>query len=199
MIQLYQKFTTKKWVEVNDLSSGQYSVNKSIKFKTSMLRSDLCDYSDAHIVVKGRINVKTTENTDVGGEDVAFKNNAPFRSCITKINSKLIDDAEDLSIVMPMYNLLEYSQNNSMTSGSLWNYYRDEINDVYDNSSDSKSCKYKTKLIGKIEARADRPAQPGPDQDSNPQRPPNKPAIPPPHIEVVVPLKYLSNFWRSLD
>ena len=72
-----------------------------------MFRSDLCDYSDAFIVVKGRINVRATANTDIDQKDVAFKNNAPFRSCITKINSTLIDNAEDLDIVMPMYNLLE--------------------------------------------------------------------------------------------
>ena len=103
------KIVTKKWVEVNDLSSGQYSVKKNIRFNTSILGSDLCDYSDAYIVAKGRINVKTTENTDVGQKDIAFKNNAPFRSCKTKINSTLIENAEDLNIVMPMYNLLEYS------------------------------------------------------------------------------------------
>ena len=75
-----------------------------------MLISDLCDFSDAYIVVKGRINVRATEYTDIGQNDSAFKNNAPFRSCITKINSALIDNAEDLDIDMSMYNLLEYSQ-----------------------------------------------------------------------------------------
>ena len=84
-----------------------------------MLRSDLCDYSDAYIVVKGIINLKASENTDLGQKDVAFKNNAPIRSCITKINSTLIDDTEGLSIVTPMYNLLEYSQNYSVTSEKL--------------------------------------------------------------------------------
>ena len=67
------KFVTKKWVEVNDLSSGQYSINKNIRFKTSMLISDLCDFSDAYIVVKGRINVRATEYTDIGPHDSAFK------------------------------------------------------------------------------------------------------------------------------
>ena len=84
-----------------------------------MLRSDLCDYSDAYIVVKGIINLKASENTDLGQKDVAFKNNAPIRSCITKINSTLIDDTEGLSIVTPMYNLLEYSQNYSARSEKL--------------------------------------------------------------------------------
>ena len=77
---------------------------------------------------------------------LAFKNNAPFKSFISKSNSTLINNAEDLDIVMPMYNLLEYSQNYSMTSGSLWNYYRDKIDDVDDNASDGKSFEYKTKM-----------------------------------------------------
>ena len=78
------KFVTKKWVEVNDLSSGQYSVHKNIRFKTSMLRSYLCDYSDAHFVVKGTIDVlaAAANENDKAEKDVAFKNNAPFRSCI---------------------------------------------------------------------------------------------------------------------
>ena len=70
-----------------------------------MLRSNLYDYSDVYIVVKRKVNVKAIPNTDVDRKNVAFKNNAPFRSCIKKINSKLIDKAEDLNIVMPMYNL----------------------------------------------------------------------------------------------
>ena len=123
-----------------------------------MLRSNLYDYSDAYIVVKRKVNLKAIPNTDVDRKNVAFKNNAPFRSCITKINSKLIDKAEDLNIVMPMYNLsqsieLEYSQNYSMTSGSLWNNYRKKFDNVNDNASDGKSFKYKTKIIGKTEVR----------------------------------------------
>ena len=78
------KFATKKWVKVNDLSSDPYSINKNIRFKTSILRSDLCDYSDAYIVVKGTINVRSTANTDIEGKDFAFKNNAPSTSCIKK-------------------------------------------------------------------------------------------------------------------
>ena len=130
---------TTKWGKVNDLSGGQYSVNKNIRFKASMLASDLCDYSDAYIVVKDRINVKATENTEVGQKNVVFKNNAPFRSCITKIKSTLIDDTEDLRIVMPMYKLFEYSRNYSVASGILQNYYIDDIDDVDDNASDGKS------------------------------------------------------------
>ena len=123
------KFVTKKWIEVNDLSSGQYSVNKNITFKTSMLRSDLCDYSDAYIVVKGIISVTGTNGANIRNKKVIFKNNASFRSCITKLNNTFVDNAEDLDIVMPMYDLFEYIDNYSMKSGSLQNYYRNAIND----------------------------------------------------------------------
>ena len=127
---------------------------------------------------------------------LTFKNNAPFRSCISKINNTLIDNAEDVDTVMPMYIFLEYSNNFSMTSGSLWNYYRDELNDSaneiddndnminnkkaktsrYKTSIRSSSNEYKTKIIG-------RPSN----NDSRLMG------------EVVVPSTYLSNFQRSLD
>ena len=89
-----------------------------------MSRSDLCDYKDAYIVVKGTIDLLPTDanENDKAQKNFVIKNNAPFRSCISKINSTLIDNAEDLDIVMLIYNLLEYSQNFSMTSGGLWNY-----------------------------------------------------------------------------
>ena len=90
-----------------------------------MLKSDLCDYNDVYIVVKRGINVRTIFNADIEQKDVAFKNNAPFRSYITKINGKLIENTEDLDVVMPMCNLSEYSENYCMTSGSLLNYFRD--------------------------------------------------------------------------
>ena len=182
------KFVTKIWVEVNDLSSGQYSVNKNIRFKTSMLRSDLCDYSDAYIVAKGIISVTGTNNANRRNKKLIFKNNASFRSCITKINNTFVDNAEDLDIVIPMYSLLEYSDNYSITSGSLWNYYRDEINDDENDNGDNdnrinsnktikgKFFKYKTKIIGSTPDNASRL-----------------------NAEVVVPLVYLSNFWRYLD
>ena len=110
-------FITKKWVEVHDQSGStddRYQPNKQIRFKTSLLRSDLCDYSDAYIIVKGDIILrKTTASNFIETKNrfLAFKNNAPFTNCISKINNVLIDNAEDLDIVMPMYNLLEYSKN----------------------------------------------------------------------------------------
>ena len=114
------KLATRKWIKVKDLSSGQCSVNKNIKFKNSMLRSDLCEYSDAYIVVKATIDLlaAAANKNDKAEKNVAFKNNAPFRSFISKINSTLIENAEDFDIVMPMYIQLEYSQNYSMTSRS---------------------------------------------------------------------------------
>ena len=107
------RFITKKWIEVHDQSGNaenRYNPNKQIRFKISMLRSDLCDYSDAYIVVKGKFIVTSPDN-DVYDKKLAFKYNVSFTSCISKINNTLIDNAEDLDAVMPMYNLIEYSKN----------------------------------------------------------------------------------------
>ena len=153
------KFVTREYVTVNSLLNT-YSKNKSIRFKTPMLRSSLCDYSDAYILVKGTITVNGVVN---GAENdivrrnrpLILKNNAPFVSCITRINGELIEDADDLDIVMPMYNLLEYSKNYRKTIGSLYNYYRDELSDDNNpnnfanrNGVNSKTFKYKNKIIG---------------------------------------------------
>ena len=105
----FPKFVTKKWIEVYDQSGGNYNVNKEIRIKTSMLRSDLCDYSDAYIIAKGTITVVRPNNAK-RDKAVTFKNNAPFINCISKINGIKIDNAEDLDVVMPMSNLLEYSK-----------------------------------------------------------------------------------------
>ena len=136
------RFVTKKWIEVYDQSGGNYNVNKEIRIKTSMLRSDLCDYSDAYIVVKGTItvakkiftaddfeapnntadnaNASNTANDNAFGEKkLVFKNNAPFINCNSKINGVQSDNAEDLDVVMPIYNLLEYSKHYRKTTGSL--------------------------------------------------------------------------------
>ena len=119
-----------------------------------MLRSDLCDFSDAYIVVKGTITVTNPDNAK-RNKSVAFQNNAPFLNCISKINGIKIDNAEDLDVVMPMYNLLEYSKNYRKTTGSLWNYYRDEPNNLptdnynADPITNSESFKYKSSITGK--------------------------------------------------
>ena len=138
------KFVTQKWIEVYDQSEGNYDVNKKVRIKTSMWRSDLCDFSDAYIVVKGPITVNAPNNAK-SIKAVAFKNNA-FINCISKINGVKIDNAEDLDVVMPIYNLLEYSKNYKKTTCSLWNYYRDEPSNPL--SSDSESFKYKTSITG---------------------------------------------------
>ena len=120
-----------------------------------MLRSDLCDYSDAYIVVKGTIDfLSTAANEDNKEEkEAAFKNNVPVRLCISKINNTLIDNAGNFNIVISMYNLLEYGHSYSMTSGSFWNYYRGEIDEVDCNFSDDKLFEYITKIVGKTPNR----------------------------------------------
>ena len=125
------KFRTRNWVEINDESRGTYNDDKQIKFKTAMLKSSLCDYSDAYILVKGKIKVTGERNDAAAGQQderdkgVAFKNCAPFTSCKSDINDVDIDYCHDIDIVMPMYNLTEYSDNFAKTSGSLWQYYRE--------------------------------------------------------------------------
>ena len=157
-----------------------------MRFKTSILWSVLRDYSDPFVAVKG--TVEGDNDAKTRNKKLIFKNNTPFRSCISKINNTFIDNAEDLDIVMPMYNLFEYSSNYSMTSGSLWNYYRDEIkysgiennddgNKINNNKTITiKSFEYKTKWIGRTQ------------YDNNTL-----------NAKSIVPLKYLSNSWRFLD
>ena len=168
------RFVTKKWIEVYDQSEKNYNPNKEIRIKTSILRLDLCDFSDAYIVVKGTITA-TIPNGAKRNKAVAFKNNAPFINCISEINGVQVDNAEDLDVVMLMYNLLEYSKNYRKTTGSLWNYYRDEPSTPP--SSNSESFKYKTSIVGET-----------PDDNDSLTG-----------AKVVIPLKHLSNFWRSLN
>ena len=194
------KFVTREYVRVNSLSNT-YNENKSIRFKTPMLRSNLCDYSDAYILVKGTITV-TAPGANNGANNIRdkrnrpliLKNNAPFVSCITRINGELIEDADDLDIVMSMYNLLEYSKNYRKTIGSLYNYYRDELsNDADDKNFDnikavnSNTFKYKNKIIGNT-YNVDASAQ-GYDVNKNGTQ----------EVELAIPLKYLGNFWRALN
>ena len=122
-----------------------YSPNKEIRIKTSMLRSDSCDFSDAYIVVKGTVTVNNPDGAK-RNKAVAFKNNAPFINYISKINGVQTDNAEDLDVVIPMYNFLEYSKTYRKTTDSLWNYYRDESSDPL--FSNSESFKYKTSITG---------------------------------------------------
>ena len=143
------------------------------------LRSNLCDYADSYILVKGTITITgegdnaAAERADERNKGVTFKNCAPFTKCISRINNTDIDNAHDIDIVMPMYNSIEYSDNYSKTSGSLWQYYKDDPNN---NLANSKSFKYKVKITGKTPL------------DGNTK-----------DVEIIVPLKYLSNFWRTLE
>ena len=166
-----------------------------------MLRSNLFDYSDAYILVKGTITV-TAPGANNGANNIRnkrnrpliLKNNAPFVSCITRINGELIEDADDLDIVMSMYNLLEYSKNYRKTIGSLYNYYRDELSGDADGNNfdnikvvNSNTFKYKNKIIGNtynVNAGAD-----GYDVNKNGTQ----------EVELAIPLKYLGNVWRTLN
>ena len=138
-------FVTKKWIEVHDQSEKTYNANKKIRIKSPMLRSDLCNFSDVYIVVKGTITVTNPDNAK-RNKAVAFKNNAPFINCISKINGVQIDNAEDLDVVIPTFNFLEYSKNYKKLTGSLWNYYREEPSNPI--SFNSESFKYKTSITG---------------------------------------------------
>ena len=109
------KFSAKNWVEIYDDSRGTYNTNSQIKFKTSMLKSSLCDYSDAYILVKGTISVVNTADAEV-----IFKNCALFTDWISEISNTQIDNARDIDVVRAVYNLIEKSDNYSKTSGSLW-------------------------------------------------------------------------------
>ena len=146
------KFRTRHWVEINDESRGNYA-NSDIRFKTTMLRSNLCDYADSYILVKGTIKITgagddaAVRRADERNKGVKFKNCAPFTKCISRINNTDKDNAHDIDIVMPMYNLIKYSDNYSKTSGNLWQYYKDDLND---NLTDSESFKSKAKITGTL-------------------------------------------------
>ena len=155
------KFRTKNWVEINDNVRGVYSSNKQIRFKTAMLRSNLCDYSDAYVLVKGNIAVNNTAAdgaiTNNTNKKVIFKNCAPFTKCISKINNTQIDNAEYIDSVITMYNLTEYSDNYSKTSGSLWQYCKeiqaiDNNGDIADfnEANATDSFNFKTKITVKL-------------------------------------------------
>ena len=131
------RFVITKWIEVYNQWGGNYSPNKEIRIKTSILRSDLCDFSDVYIVVEGDITLEGDNDANKRNKNLAFKNNAAFINCISKINCVKIDNAEDLDDVMPMYNLLEYSNNYRKTAGCLWNYYRDETSNRLSSNSES--------------------------------------------------------------
>ena len=159
------------------MAKGKYDQKKSIKFETESIKSSVCDYSGPFILVTGNVTVTASNNTDV-----AFKNYAPFSTCKTEINDVFIDEANHIYIAVPMYNLTEYGDNYSDISGSLWQFKRDEVpaNNADLSTDNSESFRYKAILVGKTADAAD-----GNSFVKN--------------TKIVVPLKYLSNFWRSLE
>ena len=190
------KFRTRNWVEINDESRGEYSSDKLIRFKAAMLRSSLCDYSDAYILVKGNISVNNTGTAETPTnrkKKVIFKNCVLFTTCISKINNTQIHNAEYTDVVMPMYNLIEYSNNYSRTSGSLGQYckYIPTVNnngDIVDfngaNTTDSFS--FKAKVTGQTDDdgeinNVEVLGQTDDDGEIN-------------NVEVQAPLKYLRNY-----
>ena len=182
-------FATKKWYIINDENNTNYGVNKdtgadnpdTIKYDTRVLKPNLCDYAEAYILVDGTIRATNAVNAT----RLALKNCAPFTKCNLEINDEHVDTAESLDIVMPMYNLIEYSDNYQDSSATLYQYKRDkppEDDAVADLTVDnSSSLKYKIKSLGNLTEVAG---------DAAGARRLN--------VKVVVPLKYLSNFSRSL-
>ena len=183
-------FATKKWYVINDENNTNYGVNKdtgadnpdTIKYNTRVLKPNLCDYAEAYILVDGTIRATNAVNAI----RLAFKNCAPFTKCNLEINDEHVDTAENLDIVMPMYNLIEYSDNYQDSLVTLCQYKRDEppeanaVADLTGNNSDSLKCKIK--LLGNVTEVAG--------DDAGVRRL---------NVKVVVPLKYLSNFFRSLE
>ena len=165
------KFATKKWFVIESETTGAYSENEPINFLTRSIEWSLCDYSDAYILVTG--NITATPNNDA--TQVVFKNCAQFKTCRTEINEIFVDKANFINIAKPLYNLIEYSNNYSDTSGSLWGFRRDEIVNNADVSNDDDYnvplFKYKASPIGITEDNGTKG----------------------------VSLKYLSNLWKSLE
>ena len=183
-------FTTKKWYIINDENNTNYGVNKdtgadnpdTIKYDTRVLKPNLCDYAEAYILVDGTIRAVAANAAGAANVILALKNWAPFTKCNLETNDEHVDTAENSDIVMPMYNLIEYSDNYQDSSATLYQYKRDEppeadaIADLTANNS--SSFKYKVNLL------------------CNPV-PTN--LIVKRNLKIVVPLKYLSNFFRSLE
>ena len=183
-------FATKKWYIINDENNTNYGVNKdtgadnpdTIKYDTRVLKPNFCDYLEAYILVNGPIRAANAVNAT----RLALKNCVPFTKCNLEINDEHVEIAENLDIAMPMYNLIEYSDNYQDSSTTLYQYKRDEppeANAVANlTPNNSSSFKYKIKLLGNID-----------------QVNPDAARVGRLNVKVIVPLKYLSNFFRSLE
>ena len=181
-------FATKKWYIINDENNKNYGINKdtgannsdTIKYDTRVLKPNLCDYADAYILIDGTIRAEVTNAANAAATRLALKNCAPFTKCNVEINDEHVDTAENLDIVMPMYNLIEYSDNYQDSSATLYQYKRDEPpdNNVDLTANNSTSFKYKVNSLA---------------------NPLVTNRIVKTNLKIVVPLKYLSNFFRSLE
>ena len=197
-------FATKKWYVINDLNNAAFGTDEygrnnpaNIKYETKVLKPNLCDYANAYILVTGSIRT-------VGGNvdtKVTLKNCAPFRKCILHINDEYVEKADILDVVMPMYNLIEYSDNYQDSSASLNQFKRDEPpndNNTFGNAAvgtfNSDFFKYKFNLTGTRVAEGtnltNTVAHAAVAGVIDAGRKVDK-------VKIVVPLKYLSNFFRS--
>ena len=186
----YPKCQTKKWYIINDQNNRQYGEgdnnDDTIKIDTEVVKSFLCDYADAYILVTGNITV-------VGGNNntkVDFKNCHPFTKCKIHLNDTHVDLSDSLDLIMNMYNLIEYSDNYSDSTASLYHFKRQEPleNNANITIAGSSSFKYKFNLLGNSEAIAA-------GVNLN---------IPLAHriwknTKIIVPLKYISSFFKSLE
>ena len=149
------KSRTKNWVEINDDARRTYNKNGQIKLKTSLLKSSVSDHSDVHIRVSGTITIDgagadyNSKRLNERNKGVIFKYCAPFDDCISEIKNAQIYNGKDLNVLMPMHNLTQYSDSYSKTSGTLWQYFRDDPND---NIVASDSLKFKISITGKTPA-----------------------------------------------
>ena len=172
------KFATKRWYVIDSQTTkGKYKQCDTIKFETESIKSSFSDYSDIYILIAGNIPVAANNGTDV-----EFKTCAPFSTCMTEINNVFVDEVNHIYIDMPLYKLIEHSDNYSEISGSVWQFKRDDVpaNNAEMIINNSPSFKYKAALLGKTEHHNNGESFV---KDS----------------EIVVPLKYLSKFWRSLE
>ena len=165
-----KKFVTRKWYIIDSQTTPPYGIGYPIKFDTKLIKPNLCDYSEAYILVKENIQNKPANSS------VCFKNCVPFRTCSSYINDEFLETAKEIDVTMLMYNLLEYSDNYEDSTGSLYHFKKSEITTKNDNNADvtvanSKPFAYRPSLVSDVVN----------------------------NVELVVPLKYIINFFRSLE
>ena len=180
------KFKIKNWVEINDKSRQRYNKDNQVRSKSSMLRSNLCDYSDAYIFVKRTVIVENTAAraaaaTNINKKEI-FKNCAVFTNCISRIKTTQVVDAYDIDIIMPMYNLIKYSYNYSKISSISWQYCRDQPA-LGNNGGITDFNERNVTSLFDIKQKIT-------DQTNNNGTK---------NVKKMVPLKYLSNLWRTLE